>query len=191
MIVGKCHEGFILKVSQDQHQELADFYRSIEKRAYRMAVMETRNISEAIDLVQDAMEALMRRYSNRPKDEWRPIFYRILQNKIRDWQRRSAVLSRLYIFNGNQEDTQDLLETQVSSGEVTPDENAQNEISMEKLQAALNKLSSRQRQTFLLRVWEGFNVNETAKIMKCSAGSVKTHLSRALSSLKDQLREWR
>jgi RNA polymerase sigma-70 factor, ECF subfamily len=68
-----------------------------------------------------------------------------------------------------------------------PDQKLQGEITMHKLQQALSELSLRQRQTFLLRVWEGFSVNETAGIMKCSSGSVKTHLSRALKSLQNIL----
>ena len=188
MFLEKCHEEFALKVTQDQRQELADFYRHIEQRAYRMAMIETRNSSEAIDLVQDAMESLMNKYLSRPKQEWRPLFYRILQNKIKDWQRKGIFRSRFYDHQSKDAEY-NVIDTSVASPLATPEEQLTGDLSMRRLQKAMNQLSSRQRQTFLLRVWEGFNEKETAQIMKCSKGSVKTHLSRAIQSLRTQLED--
>ena len=188
MFVEKCNEGIVLKITQDQHEALARFYREVEKRAYRMVEIETRNANDAIDLVQDAMEALMRKYLKHPHEEWRPLFYRILQNKIRDWQRRSVVRKRVLSVWNNDEVESSPLENQVVSTNPGPEQQYNQDFSMERLQVALNRLSLRQRQTFLLRVWEGFDVAETARIMGCSQGSVKTHLSRAKNLLSETLR---
>ena len=62
--------------------------------------MSVRDRDEALDIVQDAMIRLVRRYSRRPSEEWRPLFYRILQNRIRDVQRRRSVRSRVLSFFG-------------------------------------------------------------------------------------------
>lgn len=48
----------------------------------------------------------------------------------------------------------------------------------------LQSLPARQQEAYLLRQWQGMNVKETADIMGCSQGSVKTHLSRAMQDLK-------
>ena len=189
MFLEKCNEGFVLKVTQDQHKALAEFYRAVEQRAFRMAEIETRNASDAIDLVQDAMEALMKRYLRQPPEQWRPLFYRILQNKIRDWQRRSMVRNRFHQLRGKEEDESNMLENQVVSPLADPVQQYTQDLSMERLQNSLNRLSPRQRQTFLLRIWEGFDVAETARIMGCSQGSVKTHLSRAMALLREILQQ--
>lgn len=189
MFLESCHEEIVLKVTQDQRQELADFYREVEQRAYRMVMIETRHSGDALDLVQDAMEALMKKYAHKPSTEWKPLFYRILQNKIKDWHRWGSIRAKLHLSKPEQDNGEDWLESQVATTQATPEETSQSTMTMRSIQAALNQLSMRQRQTFLLRVWEGFSVNETADIMKCSSGSVKTHLSRALQSLQNILED--
>ena len=52
---------------------------------------------------------------------------------------------------------------------------------------ALRRLPARQREAFTLRVLEELDVADTARIMGCSEGSVKTHLSRARDALQKQL----
>jgi len=189
MLLEQCYEEIVLKVTQDQRQELADFYRYIEKRAFRMVMIETRHTGDALDLVQDAMESLMINYANKPSEEWRPLFYRILQNKIKDWHRWGSVRAKFHFAKPEQENGDDWIESQIESTQATPERNLQGEMSMRDIQQALSQLSLRQRQTFLLRIWEGFSVDETANIMKCSSGSVKTHLSRALQSLQNKLED--
>ena len=189
MFIEQCTEEIVLKVTQDQHRALAEFYRGVEKRAFRIAEIETRNAGDAIDLVQDSMEALINKYLCKPPEQWRPLFYRILQNKIKDWQRRSYVRHGLQSRFDNDEAEQLAIDKQAESVTAGPEQQYAQDVSMARLQAALDRLSFRQRQTFLLRIWEGFDVAETARIMGCSPGSVKTHLSRALSALREQLQQ--
>jgi len=161
----------------------------VERRALRIAQIATRDRDEALDLVQDAMLQLARRYAAQPAAEWPPLFYRILENRIRDWQRRQTVKRRIFFWRdhdaGNEED--DPLEQVADPAQPDGAALLQRRQAMQCLEGALHKLPARQRQAFELRIWEGLSVDETATAMGCSDGSVKTHLSRALHSLRAQL----
>ena len=54
---------------------------------------------------------------------------------------------------------------------------------LEIIESQVEQLPARQREAFLLRYWEEFDVAETAAAMGCSEGSVKTHCSRAVHGL--------
>ena len=60
-----------------------------------------------------------------------------------------------------------------------------------RIRQALRGLPARQREAFTLRVLEELDVADTARVMGCSEGSVKTHLSRAREALQRQLEEFR
>ncbi len=162
----------------------------MQGRAYRIAQIATRNPDEALDLVQDAMFKLVEKYATRNENEWAPLFYSILQSRINDWHRRSSVRNRFRGWLGRGEDeTEDPLQQVPDEAQRSPEQNVQMGASMERLESALQALPLRQQQVFLLRAWEGLDVRETALAMACAEGSVKTHYSRAVHTLRKQLGE--
>ncbi len=177
----------------DHTKELDKFLAEVERRAFRIAQVSLRDEDDALDVVQDAMLKLARNYSARPSAEWRPLFYRILENGIRDLQRRRAVRKRLMVWlPGPKEDpddeAQDPLDTVAAGGADVPELLMQGQ-AMVKLETSLRALPARQREAFMLRNFEGMDVAETARAMGCSEGSVKTHYSRAVHTLREQLGE--
>lgn len=180
-------------------QELADgraaldrFLRGVERRALRMAELTTGQRDEALDLVQDAMLAFVRNYADKPAAEWAPLFHRVLDSRMTDWHRRRQVRGRwldAWFGRNDDEEAADPLAEAPDLREPGPLARLVDADAGAALEVALKALPLRQRQAFLLRVWEGLDVEETASAMRCGEGSVKTHLWRALNALRRALEE--
>ena len=161
-----------------------------------MAEMATGNRDDALEIVQDTMMGLVRRYSDRPSDEWKPLFYRILKSRINDFHRRRVVRARVMaVMPWNPSEDADDFPDPIDSATIGERENPVKELEQdaatEEMVAAIQRLPARQQQAFMLRAWEGMSVRETAEAMACSEGSVKTHYSRALKNLQQQLEDVR
>ncbi len=158
-----------------------------------MAEIATGNRDDALDIVQEAMLKLAQRYGSRPEAEWAPIFHRILQSRIQDWHRRTRVRSRwrVWLSGGEEGDDGDSIERHEDRHAVEPSRCLATERAGLALEAALAALPLRQQQAFLLRVWEGLDVAATARAMRCSQGSVKSHYSRAVHALRERLGDFR
>lgn len=172
-------------------QALDGFLAAIERRAYQMAYFAVQDRDEALDIVQDAMFSLVRRYGGAASEEWPPLFHRILQHRIRDHYRRQKVRSVVRgWFGGGERDGHDE-ESTTPATTPGPQEQLMNGQLTQQLNSAITALPLRQQQVFLLRAWEGLGVRDTAAAVGCSEGSVKTHYSRAVTKLRELLgAEW-
>lgn len=160
-----------------------------------MARLATADADEALDIVQDAMLGFVSRYAAKPEGEWPPLFHRTLQSRIIDWHRRMSVRNRLRAWFGgggdDGEEGRDPLENVADRNSPDPATLMARREMGESIEKALRRLPHRQRQAFLLRSWEGLDVAGTAFAMGCSEGSVKTHYSRAVHTLRTLLKEYR
>jgi RNA polymerase sigma-70 factor (ECF subfamily) len=176
----------------DKERQLRQFLAEVERRALRIAEIGVRDRDEALDLVQDAMIKLTRNYASRDREEWTPLFYRILQNGVRDWHRRQAVRNRVMVWFQKAKPADndcDVIAAVPDPAGRSPDEQLENAEAMQEMELAVHELPPRQREAFMLRTLEGLNVAGTAVAMGCSEGTVKTHYSRAVHTLRDKLRE--
>ncbi|WP_449429115.1 RNA polymerase sigma factor [Rhodanobacter umsongensis] len=169
------------------------FLAQVERRAFRMAEMQLRQREDAMDAVQDAMLRLVKHYRERPATEWAPLFWGILRRRIVDLQRRRKVRSIVvgWLGGGRDDDGDELPAWEPADHGPGPLDRLQDAQSYADLAVAVKQLPRRQREAFMLRMLEGLDVAETAQAMGCSEGSVKTHLSRAMHHLRDQLEDWR
>jgi len=155
-----------------------------------MAFIATGHQEEALDIVQDAMLTLVKRYAQRDPEEWGPLFTRIVQNRIRDWYRREKVRNKWRVWFGKDDDDKQDIENLPDAGTNDPLRQIANAGMTDELEQGLRGLPLRQQQVFLLRVWEGLDVAETAKALGISSGSVKTHYSRAVHRLREVLGDY-
>jgi len=180
------------KAQDDLPKTLDAFLESIQLRAYKTALISTSSQEDALDIVQDSMIKLAEKYADKTPQEWPKLFHRILQSKIRDWYRRQKVRNQWRTFFKPRDDDNedDLVENAPDLLNSKPDDKFIQHLAMETLEAALQSLPLRQQQAFLLRTWEGLDVAETANAMECSQGSVKTHYSRAIHTLRAKLEDY-
>jgi len=179
--------------AQTRSRALNQFLAGVELKAFKIAQAALRHEDDALDAVQDAMLQLARAYADRPEQEWKPLFYRILENRIRDMQRRRTVRGRVIAwlpFRGDEDEEEPDPIAQAPSPDPQPPRRLELDQAVAALEKALGELPRRQQQAFLLRTLEGLDVAQTAVAMGCSQGSVKTHYFRALRALRAQLGEF-
>ena len=178
-------------------KELNDFLRSVDKRAFKRTAYLVRDEDGALDIVQDSMIKLAENYFDRPAAELPLLFQRILSNTTMDWFRRrktrNAVMQNMSDFESSDPDGDfDLLEMLESQDGALGALSAADEVSraqiLQMIESEVEQLPTRQREAFLLRYWEELDVAETASVMGCSEGSVKTHCSRAVHALAKSLK---
>jgi RNA polymerase sigma-70 factor (ECF subfamily) len=182
-----------LRETRDGAHALETFLAGVERKAFRIAQIALRHEADALDVVQDAMLQLSARYAGRPAEEWKPLFYRILENRIRDVQRRRTVRNRvmaLMPWRGGDDDEAGDPIAQALDGGPTPAVQLESDQILAALERALTALPQRQREAFMLRNFEGLDVAGTAAAMQCSQGSVKTHYFRAVQALRAKLGEF-
>ena len=171
------------------------FLAESEYKAFKIALYALRDEQTALDVVQDAMFKLVQKYSNKPESEWPALFFTILNNRITDvrrWRKLHEVAGKtISIFRSREGGEEDLLESGLGADTNPPQDQPETAVLAKQLRNEINKaleyLSDRQRQVFILREWQGMSVRDTASVLGCSEGSVKQHHFRAMKSLRVKL----
>jgi RNA polymerase sigma-70 factor (ECF subfamily) len=177
-------------------KELSDFLRGVERRAFKRGLYHVRDEEAALDIVQDSMMKLAQSYGDKPLAELPMLFQRILSNTILDWFRRQktrrSLISNFTDLAAEQDEAEDPLETLQDWIGHEGTESAEDALDraqiLKLLETLIMDLPQRQREAFLMRYWEEMDLAETATLMGCSQGSVKTHCFRAVQALSQALK---
>lgn len=165
------------------NRQLDVFLREHQKQAYAIALISVHQEADALDVVQDAMMSFVNAYQHKSQAHWKPLFYRILQNKINDFHRKKSSWLR-YFFN--HKDQHELAEQKACHKPSPLDQLTTMETGNATI-AVIKSLPEKQKQVVIYRHWQQMTVDETAHIMNISTGSVKTHLFRATQKIKAAL----
>jgi len=184
----QSQDASILKSTAESR--LKNFMQDVTGRA--LVMMESATQGQhgiAMDLVQEAFIALHKSYAEKSTEEWYPLFYTILNNKLQDWRRKEARRNQPFSFfkKVSLDDDEVEFDNLVDESTPSPLEFLDQALTAEEIQEAIAKLPVRQQQAFMLRAWEGFDTQTTAQIMNCTEGSVKTHYHRAIQGLRASL----
>lgn len=184
----QSQDASILKSTAESR--LKNFMQDVTGRA--LVMMESATQGQhgiAMDLVQEAFIALHKSYAEKSTEEWYPLFYTILNNKLQDWHRKEARRNQPFSFFKKVclDDDEVEFDNLVDESTPSPLEFLDQAVTAEEIQEAIAKLPVRQQQAFMLRAWEGFDTQTTAQIMNCTEGSVKTHYHRAIQGLRASL----
>jgi len=184
----QSQDASILKSTAESR--LKNFMQDVTGRA--LVMMESATQGQhgiAMDLVQEAFISLHKSYAEKSTEEWYPLFYTILNNKLQDWRRKEARRNQPFSFfkKVSLDDDEVEFDNLVDESTPSPLEFLDQAVTAEEIQEAIAKLPVRQQQAFMLRAWEGFDTQTTAQIMNCTEGSVKTHYHRAIQGLRASL----
>lgn len=157
--------------------DLERFLAEHGERLLRIAIALTGSRADGEDLLQAALERLLPRWRTIPADAAPSYLRRTLYNLAADGWRRRGAWRRAF----------PLLRAQ----DAAPETDAVAEVDLrDALLRLLAQLPPRQRAVIVLRYWEQLTEAETAALLGCSAGTVKSATSRALQRLRDLADSW-
>jgi RNA polymerase sigma-70 factor (sigma-E family) len=163
----------VTKVSTSDLGVFAEVFESERAAALRLAYAMTGDAIVAEDVVADAFARTYERWSKGKVDNPSAYARRAVVNEARSTWRRLAVRRRHAARQRHVEPSTPF------SGERLADADV--------LERALSTLSAGQRAAVVLRVVEDLSEKDVAAALGCSAGTVKSHLSRGLERLRDAL----
>jgi RNA polymerase sigma-70 factor (ECF subfamily) len=169
--------------------EISNFFKNAEQKAFKKAFFLVKNEDAALDLVQDSMLKVIEKYQDKPILEITLLFQTILSNSINDWfrQKNSSIVQTVNDLNIIDENQESFLESLEKNDSDTQFNIKYNKEVLKIIHDGLTTLPLRQKEAFLLRYLEEYSITETATIMNCSEGTVKTHCSRACITLEQYL----
>ena len=157
--------------------DLERFLAEHGERLLRVAIALTGSRADGEDLFQAALERLLPRWRTIASDAAASYGRRTLYNLAADgWRRRGAWRRAATLLRGQ---------------DAALGKDAVAEVDLrDALVRLLVQLPPRQRAVIVLRYWEQMSEAETAALLGCSAGTVKSAAARGLQRLRELAESW-
>jgi len=154
-----------------------------EKKIYNYCYRMTNNEQDAEDLTQ---EVFIKVYKNlksfRGNSHFSTWVYRIAHNICIDRYRRMKISSVSLSAGGSGEDDKEI---EIASNDQSPEEAVITREQQELLQKCITELKPQYRSAIVLRDIQNYSYEEISRIMDIPIGTVKSHISRARSALRE------
>ena len=172
-------------------EEFDTIVRRHQRRVHRVLLMMLRDPDEADNLTQECFLRAYQSFSSfRGESSLETWLLRIAANLAHDHARNRKVSfwKRLLGLDGEADDA---LAEQVPSGAASPEQILLAREDVRAVWEVANQLSQQQRAVFMLRFVEEMELHEIAAVLGLQVGSVKTHLFRAVQTVRTKLRDLR
>ena len=187
-------EGSLLKTAADEQQLIRqvqvegsrDAFRILVERymrqAYNVAFGYVNDHDDAEDVAQESFVRVFRSIrSFRGDAEFSTWLYRIVSNLAMNHIRKQKRLASREVHTADTVADHHSLHSEFLDRVETKDS----------IERALHQLPTLQRATVILRHLNGLSTKQVSGILRCSEGTVKTHLYRGLKKLKSKLQDMR
>ncbi|MCK4423272.1 MAG: RNA polymerase sigma factor [Candidatus Omnitrophica bacterium] len=186
-------------VKQNDSSAFSELVKRYRGRALGLAYSWVGNRHDAEDIAQ---EAFIRVYKGvkgfREIADFFTWFYRIVLNLCRDHYRKKKNINLIHLGSYSQEETDaqhialDKIDANItrSSSNNNPARTVINKELDRKIKQAIARLPEKQRTAFTLKHLEGLTIKEISNIMKCTQGTIKAHLWRAVNRLHSLLESY-
>jgi RNA polymerase sigma-70 factor (ECF subfamily) len=181
-------EELVRRIKSGDETAFGELVNKYKKRAYYTAYEITGSHHEAEDLAQEAFVKVyhgIRKFKE--EANFYTWFYRIVVNLCLDHKRRVRFFERFAFVPVQKDSGQEITDIVIQDEEDTAEEKFEKRETGKRIDQALRKLPLMQRTIFIMKNSQDLKILEIAKVLKCAEGTVKSHLSRAVMKLKDEL----
>lgn len=181
-------EELVASARQGDRRAFEELVERHQRKAFHIAFDFTRDREDAKDLSQ---EAFLKAFTNLKNFDGRSSFYtwfyRILVNLCLDYKRRQKRAPA----NAFDESVENRIEPSHEPEKPrSPDQQVWARQISRRVGEALEELPARQRTAFVLKNHQGLSIKEIAELMETAEGTVKVHLHRAVTALRERLAEF-
>ena len=175
--MGASDAELVLRARRGGTEAFEELTRRHMRKAYLTALAQLGDVHAAEDVTQDALIAALERLDDcRNPEKFAAWLVRIARNKAHNYRRRERLRS-----------TESLDAAERVSGGPDPSQEAARGELRERLLAAMDHLTERQREALYLFDVEGLRHAEIAELLGLREGNVRYHVFQARRALRDQM----